>query len=109
MATLDQILLRLPRKVPDAGFVDKLFGQIQGKGTSTPAPSITDQDLFLLGPNWVESDKLAMQEDIGFMQTDANFHLPPVMQKQSSLDIYQFAKLSPPNLTDSVYERRNIL
>ena len=94
MATLDQILLRLPRKVPDADFVDKLFGQIHGTGTSTPAPSITDQDPFLLESEWIEPVQLTMQEDTGFMQTDADLYPPPVMQKESSPDIYRFAKLS---------------
>ena len=94
MATLDQILLRLPRKVPDADFVDKLFRQIHSTGTSTPAPSITDQDPFLLESEWVESVQLTMEEDTGFMQTDADLYPPPVMQKDSSPDIYRFAKLS---------------
>ena len=98
MATLDQILLRLPRKVPDADFVDKLFGQIQGKGTSTPAPSVTHQDPFLLGSEWTEPVQLAMQEDAEFTQADANLYPPPVMQKVPSPDIYRFAELSPPNL-----------
>ena len=98
MVTLDQILLRLPRKVPDADFVDKLFGQIHGTSASTPAPSITDQDLYLLESEWIEPVQSTMQEDVGFMQTDANLHLPPVMQKESSPDIYRVAELSLPNL-----------
>ena len=98
MATLNQILLRLPRKGPDADFVDKLFGQIHGKGTSTPAPSITDQDLSLLGSESIEPVQLAMQENAKFMQTDANLFLPPVMQKESSPDVYRFTTLSPPDL-----------
>ena len=97
MATLDQILLRLPRKVPNADFLDKLFGQIYRKDTSTPALSMTDQDLFLLGSEWNEPVQLAIQEDAEFMQTDANLYLPPVMQKESSTDIYRFTKLSPPD------------
>ena len=95
MATLDQILLRLPRKVPDVDFVDRFFGQIRGRGTSSPAPSITDQDLFLLGSEWIEPVQLDIREETEFMQTDANLYLPPVMQKESSSDIYRFAKLSP--------------
>ena len=95
MATLDQILLRLPRKVPDADFVDKFLGQIHGTGTSTPAPSITDQDPFLLESEWIEPVQLTMQEDTGFVQTDANLYPPPVMHKESSSDIYRFAKFSP--------------
>ena len=94
MASLDQILLRLPRKVADADFVDKLFGQIHGTGTSTPAPSITDQDPFLLESEWIEPVQLTMQEDTGFMQTDVNLYPPPVMHEESSPDIYRFAKLS---------------
>ena len=94
MVTLDQILLRLPRKAPDADFVDKLFGQIHGTGTSTPTPSITDQDPFLLESEWIEPVQLTMQEDTRFMQTDADLYPPPVMQKESSSDIYRFAKLS---------------
>ena len=94
MATLDQILLRLPRKVADADFVDRLFGQIHGTSTSTPLPSITDQDPFLLESEWIEPVRLTMQEDTGFMQTDADLYTPPVMQKESSPDIYRFAKLS---------------
>ena len=87
MATLDQILLRLPRKVPDADFVDKLFGQIHGTGASTPAPSITDQDLFLLESEWLEPVQLTMQKDVESMQTDVNLYPSQVMQKESSLDI----------------------
>ena len=94
MLTLDQILLRLPRKVPDTDFADKLFGQIHGTGASTPAPSITDQDPFLLESEWIEPVRLTMQADTGFMQTDADLHPSPVMQKQSSPDIYRLAKLS---------------
>ena len=98
MATLDQILLRLPRKVPAADFLDKFFGQIHGKDISAPTPSITDQDLFLLGSEWDEPVQLAIQEDAEFMQTDANLYSPSVMQEESSSDIYRFATLSPPNL-----------
>ena len=94
MATLDQILLRLPRKVPDTDFVDKFFEQIHGTATSTPVPSITDQDPFLLESEWIEPVQLTMQEDAEFMQTDADLYPPPVMQKESSPDIYRFSKLS---------------
>ncbi len=96
MATLDQMLLRLPRKVPDADFVDRVFGQIHGKGTSTPAPPITHQDLF--GSEWIEPVQLAMQEDAEFTQTDASLYPPPVMQKESSPDIYRFTTLNPSDL-----------
>ena len=95
MAALDQILLRLPRKEPDADFVDRFFVQIHGKGTSTPAPPVTDQGLFLLESEWIEPVQLTMQEDTGFVQTDANLYTPPVMHKESSPDIYRFAKFSP--------------
>ena len=94
MATLDQILLRLHRKVPDADFVDRLFGQIHGTATSTPAPSVTDQDLFLIESEWIEPVQWIMQEDVESIQTDVNLYPPPVMQKESSPDIYRFAKLS---------------
>ncbi len=97
MATLDQILLRLPRKTPHADFVDRFFAQIRGKGTLAPAPSITHQDLFLLEPDWIESAQSAMQEGTEFMQTESNFHPPPVLQRGSSPDIYRFTKLGPPN------------
>ena len=95
MATLNQILSRLPRKVPDADFVGKFFRQIHGTGTSTPAPSLTDQDPFLLESEWIEPVQLTMQEDAAFMQTDVNLYPPPVMQKESSPDIYRFTKFSP--------------
>ena len=87
MATLDQILLRLPRKSPDANFVDKLFAQICGTGITAPVPSITHQDLFLLEPDCVESAQSVMQEGAVFMQTESNFHPPPVMQRGSFPDI----------------------
>ena len=99
MATLDQILLRLPRKAPDAGFVDRVFGQIHGKGTLSPTPSITHQDLFPFGSERIELAQSAMQEDAEFMQTDANLYPSPVMQKEPSPDIYRFATLSPPDLS----------
>ena len=94
MATLDQILLRLPRKAPDADFVDRLFGQIHGKGISAPTPSLTYQDLFLLEPEWIEPAQLNTQEEAEFTQTDANLYPAPVMQKELSSDIYQFTKFS---------------
>ena len=93
MATLDQILLRLPRKTPHADFVDRFFAQIRGKGTLAPAPSITHQDLFLLEPDWIESAQSVMQEGAVFMQTESNFHPPPVMQRGSFPDISRFTKL----------------
>ena len=92
MATLDQILLRLPRQMPDADFVDRLFRQIRGTGISAPTLSITDPDLFLPEPEWIEPIQLDMQEEAEFTQTDANLYPPPVMQKESSSDIYRFTK-----------------
>ena len=95
MATLDQILLRLPRQVPDADFVDRLFRQIRDTGISAPTLSITDLDLCPPEPEWIEPIQLDMQEEAEFTQTDANLYPPPVMQKESSSDIYQFTKFSP--------------
>ena len=95
MATLNQILLRLPRKAPDADFMDRLFGQIRGTGTLVPAPSIANPDLFLLESKWFEPVQSDMQEEAAFTQADANLHPPPVMQKEASSDICQFTKFSP--------------
>ena len=92
MTTLDQILLRLPRQVPDADFVNRLFGQIRGTGIPAPALSITDPDLFPLEPEWIEPVQLDTQEEAEFTQTDANLYPPPVMQKESSSNIYRFTK-----------------
>ena len=94
MTTLDQILLRLPRKTPDADFVDRLFGQIRGTGTPAPAPFMTHQNLFLPEPDCIESAQSATQEGAEFMQTESNFYPSPVMQRESSPDIYRFTKLS---------------
>ena len=91
MATLDQILLRLPRKAPDADFMDRLFGQIRGVGTLVPAPSIAKPDLFLLEPKWLSD----MQAEAVFTQSDANLHPLPVMQKEAFSDICRFTKFSP--------------
>ncbi len=95
MATLDQMLLRLPRKAPDADFMDRLFGQIRGAGTLAHALPITNPDLFLLEPGWFEPVQSDMQEEAEFTQIDANLYPAPVMQKESSSDIYQFTKFSP--------------
>ncbi len=95
MATLNQILLRLPRKAPDADFMDRLFGQIRGTGALAPAPSITDPNPFLFDPGGFEPVQSDMQEEAEFTQTDANLYPAPVMQKESSSDIYQFTRLSP--------------
>ena len=95
MATLDQMLLRLPRKAPDADFMDRLFGQIRGTGALAHAPPITKLDLFLLESRWFEPVQSDMQEEAEFTQTDANLYPLPVMQKESSSDIYQFTKFSP--------------
>ena len=94
MATLDQMLLRLPRKAPDADFMDRLFGQIRGTGIPAPAPSITDSNLFPLEPERIEPVQLDMREEAEFTQTDANLYPPPVMQKESSSDICRFTKFS---------------
>ncbi len=95
MATLDQILLRLPRKAPDADFMDRLFGQIRGVGTLVPAPSIAKPDLFLLEPTWFEPVQSDMQAEAVFTQSDANLHPLPVMQKEAFSDICRFTKFSP--------------
>lgn len=95
MPTLNQILLRLPRKAPDADFMDRLFGQIRGTGALAPAPSITDPDPFLLEPGWIEPIQSNMQEDAEFTQTDANLYPSPVMQKEPSSDISRFTRLTP--------------
>lgn len=95
MATLDQILLRLPRKAPDADFIDRLFGQIHGTSTLAPAPSITDPDPFLFEPEWIEPVQLNVQQEAEFAQTDANLYRSPVMQKESSSDICRFIQFSP--------------
>ena len=94
MANLDQILMRLPRKIPDAGFVDRFFAQIRGTGFSTPAPSITHLDLILLDPDCIESIGPAMLGGKEFMQAESIFSPPPVMQNASSPDISRFATLS---------------
>ena len=94
MANLDQILMRLPRKIPDAGFVDKLFAQIRGTGFTTPAPSITHQDLILLDPDCIESTRPAMPGGKEFMQAESIFSPPPVMQRASSPDSSRFTKFS---------------
>ena len=94
MATLDQILSRLPRKAPDADFMDRLFGQIRGTGALGPAPSRANPDLFLLEPKWFEPES-DMQEEAAFTQADANLYPLPVMQKESSSDICRFTKFSP--------------
>ena len=94
MATLDQMLLRLPRKAPDADFMDRLFGQIRGVNTLVPAPSIANPDLFLLEPKWFEPVQSDMREEAEFTQADANLYPLPVMQKESS-DICRFTKFSP--------------
>ena len=95
MATLDQMLLRLPRKAPNADFIDRLFEQIRGAVALVPAPSIPDPDLFLLEPGWFEPVQLDMQEEAEFTQIDANLYPAPVMQKEPSSDIYRFTKFSP--------------
>ena len=95
MATLDQMLLRLPRKAPDADFTDRLFGQIRGVGPLVPAPSIANPDLFLLEPEWFEPVQSDMQDEAEFTQVDANLYPLPVMQKESSSDICRFTKFSP--------------
>ena len=95
MATLDQILLRLPRKAPDADFTDRLFGRIRGTGALAPAPFIVNPDLFLLEPKWFEPVQTDIQEETKFTQTDANLYPAPVMQKESSSDICRFTKFSP--------------
>ena len=95
MATLDQMLLRLPRKAPDADFMDRLFGQIRGADTLVPVPSIANPDLFLLEPKWFEPAQSDMQEEAEFTQADANLYPLPVMQKESSSDICRFTKFSP--------------
>ena len=95
MATLDQMLLRLPRKASNADFMDKLFGEIRGTGTLAHAPPITNSDLFLLEPGWFEPVQSDMQEEAKFTQTDANLYPAPVMQKESSSDIYRFTQFSP--------------
>ena len=94
MANLDQILLRLPRKTPDAGFVDRLFAQIRGKGRPPPAPSITHQNLFLPKPDCIESARLNKHEDEPIMPAESNFFPPPVMQRASSLDSSRFTEFS---------------
>lgn len=95
MATLDQMLLRLPRKAPDADFGDRLFEQIRGAGALVPAPSIPDPDLFLLEPEWFEPVQSGMQEETEFTQVDASLYPLPVMQKEPSSDICRFTKFSP--------------
>lgn len=95
MATLDQMLLRLPRKAPDADFVDRLFEQIRGTGTLAHAPPITNLDLFLLEPGWFEPVQSDMQEETEFTQADASLYPLPVMQKEPSSDICRFTKFSP--------------
>ena len=95
MATLDQILLRLPRKAADADFMDRLFGQIRGTGTLAHAPPITNPDPFLFEPEWIEPAQLNVQEEVEVTQTDANLYRSPVMQKESSSDIYRFTQFSP--------------
>ena len=92
MATLDQILLRLPRKAPDADFMDRLFGQIRGTGAFTPA---TDPDPFLFEPEWIEPAQLNVQEEVEVTQTDANLYRSPVTEKESSSDINRFTQFSP--------------
>ena len=95
MTTLDQILLRLPRKTPDADFVDRVFGQIRGTGIPAPAPSMPHQNLFLPEPDCIESSQsAATQEGAEFMQTESSFYPSPVMQREPSPDIYSFTKLS---------------
>lgn len=94
MANLDQILLRLPRKTPDAGFVDRLFAQIRGKGRPTPAPSINHHDLILVNPVCIESARLDKHEDEPIMPAESNFFPPPVMQRASSPDNSRFTKFS---------------
>ena len=95
MATLDQMLLRLPRKAPDADFVDRLFEQVRGVVALVPAPSIPDPDLSLLEPEWFEPVQSDMQEETEFTQADANLYPSPVMQKEPSSDICRFTKFSP--------------
>lgn len=94
MANLDQILLRLPRKIPDAGFVDRLSAQIVGTRFSTPTPSITHQDLILLNPVCIESVRLDKHENEPIIPAESNFFPPPVMQRALSPDISRFAKFS---------------
>lgn len=94
MAALDQILRRLPRKIPDADFVDRLVTQIRGNGFPPPAPSITHPIRFLPKPDCIESERLDMQQDEEFMPPESNFFPPPVMQRASSPDSYRFAKFS---------------
>ncbi len=94
MANLDQILMRLPRKIPDAGFVDRLFAQIRGTGFSTPAQSITHLDFILLDPDCIESTRPAMPGGKELKQAESIFSPPPVKQKASSPDISRFATLN---------------
>lgn len=92
MASLDQILLRLPRKTPDADFVDRFFAQIRGTGISAPAASMTHQDLFLREPDYIESTQSDMQEGEVFMRTKSNSCPPPVMRRGSSPGNSRFAR-----------------
>lgn len=94
MTTLDQILLRLPRKAPDADFVDRVFGQVRGTAIPAPAPSMPHQNLFLPEPDCIELAQSAIQEGAEFTRTASGFYPSPVMQRESSPDIYSFTKLS---------------
>ena len=101
MVTLDQILLRLPRKVPDADFVDKLFGQIHGTSAPQRLPRIHNsiKIYFYLESEWIEPVQSTMQEDV---RIHADRCQPSSAtgdaKRVPSPDIYRVAELSLPNL-----------
>lgn len=90
MANLDQILLRLPRKTPDADFVDRLVAQISVTGIPAPTPSITHPHLFLLKPDGIETALPVTPGGAEVMQAESKLFPLPVMQKGPSPDVYRF-------------------